>query len=77
MEPSTVSGLSVDGSAQQLVPPNSFAQIPEIGDTAAGGCGQDLRAERPGQATICTSSDAYGQKTEEAANRHYSGLQPQ
>ena len=51
MEPSTISGLSVDGSAQQLVPPNSFAQTPESGDTAAGGCGQGLRTERPGQAT--------------------------
>ena len=88
MEPSTVSGFSAEGSALDAEPsmmqsvfvdgsPNSFAQTPEIGDTATVGCGQGLRTERPGQATICTSSDAYGQKTEEAANRHYSGLQPQ
>ena len=34
-----------------------------------------LSAKR--RARLCTSSLAYGRKTEEAANRHYSGLQPQ
>ena len=34
-----------------------------------------LAAKR--RARLCTSSLAYGRKTEEAANRHYSGLQPQ
>lgn len=48
-------------------------------------CGQRARARlrtdacgrKTGQATICTPSDACGRKTDEAANRHYSGLQPQ
>ena len=31
-------GLQRGGFAQQLVPPNSFAQTPESGDTAAVGC---------------------------------------
>ena len=85
-EPSMMQSVFVDGS------PNSFAKTPESGDTATVGCGQGLwtgfagRAPGPGyapmlaakrRARICTSSLAYGRKTEEAANRHYSGLQPQ
>ena len=105
MEPSTISGLSADGSALDAEPsmmqsvfvdgsPNSFAQTPESGDTATVGCGQGLRtgfvdrvcgqglrtgfADRaPGPGYNMRLKDAYGQKTDEAANRHYSGLQPQ
>ena len=139
MEPSTVSGFSVDGSALDIEPSTmrgismegallryepsmmrgGFVEGSGLRDGTFHGFGpqrgwfrptacsaQQLRAntrERgycrrwlwtgfadrapgPGhapmlsakrRARLCTSSLAYGRKTEEAANRHYSGLQPQ
>ena len=122
MEPSTISGFSVDGSAPEDEPSmmrGVFVEGSGLGNGTFHGFGpqrggfrptagsaQQLRAntrERgycrrwlwtgfadrapgPGyapmlsakrRARLCTSSLAYGRKTEEAANRHYSGLQPQ
>ena len=122
MEPSTISGFSVDGSALDAEPSmmrgvfvegsgprnGTFHDFgPQRGWFRPTACSaQQLRAntrERgycrrwlwtgfadrapgPGyapmlaakrRARLCTSSLAYGRKTEEAANRHYSGLQPQ
>ena len=74
-EPSTVSGLSADGSA------NIFAQQLRANTRERGYCHSWLWtgfADRaPGPGFNIHLKDAYGQKTEEAANRHYSGLQPQ